>query len=245
MVNKEVLPEKKIADIPSGYAPVAGQHDEIKEMMKPIPPPALNKPPSQEDVHEILKRIDPPVPIKDDIREENSDDDDDETYMDTDVDEDSDEDPSSLHVDDVSEHLIPVHGYKGGVSDMNTMIKATGKDLVSVKCDRIEKLLTNLKLDLAGTDYENVVQRLTTLIHGYCSGIPLGENVLKNELRLLERSPAKKSLLTEISSLTNDISDELYRVREIFTRLSNIEYKHLTTELNRIESNGKGKTDWW
>ena len=41
--------------------------------------------------------------------------------------------------------------------------------------------------------------------------------------------------MVEISLLTNDISDELYRVRDIFTRLSNTEQKQLTTTLNRLE----------
>ena len=36
--------------------------------------------------------------------------------------------------------------------------------------------------------------------------------------------------------MTNEISDELYRVRAIFTRLTNIEdYKNLTIILNRLE----------
>ena len=53
---------------------------------------------------------------------------------------------------------------------------------------------------------------------------------------MLENSPLKKSLLAEISLLTNEIEDELYRVRDIFTRLSNIDdYKNLPTMLNRLE----------
>ena len=53
---------------------------------------------------------------------------------------------------------------------------------------------------------------------------------------MLENSSVKKSLLAEISLLTNEINDELYCVHEIFTRLTNIEdYKNLTTTLNRFE----------
>ena len=53
---------------------------------------------------------------------------------------------------------------------------------------------------------------------------------------MLERSPVKKSLLSEISLLTNKISDELNRVREIFTRLTEIEdHNNLATTLNRLE----------
>ena len=51
----------------------------------------------------------------------------------------------------------------------------------------------------------------------------LDEEELRKQLRMLESSPVKKTLLAEISLLANDISDELYRVREIFTRLTNIE----------------------
>ena len=53
---------------------------------------------------------------------------------------------------------------------------------------------------------------------------------------MLENSPVKKSLLAEISLLTNDIGDELYRVRDIFTRLTNIDnYKDLPVTLDRLE----------
>ena len=53
---------------------------------------------------------------------------------------------------------------------------------------------------------------------------------------MLESSPVKKSLLAEISLLTNEISDELYRVGDMFTRFTNIEdHKNLTITLNRLE----------
>ena len=91
--------------------------------------------------------------------------------------------------------------------------------------------------DLVGSDYENVVKGLTTLVNQECKGISSGEKEeLRNQLRMLESSPVKKSLLAEISLLTNEISDELYRVRDIFTRLTNIEdYNNLTTVLKRLE----------
>ena len=152
-----------------------------------------------------------------------------------------DDDDDRLQVDDVSEHLVPVHGFQGGVSDMNHMIRVTGEDLVAVKCSRLKKLLAEVRSDLVGSDYENVVHGLTILVNQECSGIispgEEEEELLRNQqLRMLERSPVKKSLLAEISLLTNEISDELYRVREIFTRLTNIEdHKNLTTTLNRLE----------
>ena len=121
-------------------------------------------------------------------------------------------------------------------SDMNHMIKVTGEDLVKVKCDRLKKLLNMLRIDVAGdTHYENIVHELTVLVNKYCTGIPLTEDKLRNQLRMLERSPAKKTLLTEISLLTGEVSDELYRVRDIFTRLSNVEKSQLPTLLNRLE----------
>ena len=53
---------------------------------------------------------------------------------DGDEDEDSaDENDNCLQVDDVSEHIVPVHAFQGGVGDMNHMIRVTGKDLVAVK----------------------------------------------------------------------------------------------------------------
>ena len=41
------------------------------------------------------------------------------------------------------------------------------------------------------------------------------------------------SLLAEISLLTNGISDELYRARDISTRLSDVEKKQLSTVMER------------
>ena len=132
--------------------------------------------------------------------------------------DDDKDDEDRLPVEDVVEHLVPVHGNQGGVSDMNHMIKVTGEDLVKVKCDRIKKLLNMLRIDVAGdAHYENIVHELIVLVNKYCTGIPLVEDKLRNQLRMLERSPAKKTLLTEISLLTGEVSDELYRVREIFT----------------------------
>ena len=99
-------------------------------------------------------------------------------------------------------------------------------------------MLKKLRTDLAGNaDYEDDVNDLILLVNQYCSGKPqpCGEKVLRDRLRSLERSPAKKSLLLEILILTNDISDEWYRVREIFTRLSNIDKKQLPTLLTQLE----------
>ena len=116
------------------------------------------------------------------------------------------------------------------------MIKVTGEDLVAVKCNRLKKLLAEVRADLVGSDYENVVKGLTILVNKKCSGLSFGEEEVRNQLRMLESSPLKKSLLAEISLLTNEIEDELYRVRDIFTRLSNIDdYKNLPTMLNRLE----------
>ena len=39
--------------------------------------------------------------------------------------DDRDEDDDCLQVDDVSEYLVPVHIFQGGVSDMNHMIRTT------------------------------------------------------------------------------------------------------------------------
>ena len=67
-----------------------------------------------------------------------------------------------FQIDDVSEHLFHVHGFQGGVSDMNHMIRVTGEDLVAVKCNRLKKLL-EVRADLVESDYENVVNGLTIL----------------------------------------------------------------------------------
>ena len=55
---------------------------------------------------------------------------------------DTETDDDGLQVDDVSEHLVPVHGFKGGVSDMNHMIRVTGEDLVAVKYNRLKKIVS-------------------------------------------------------------------------------------------------------
>ena len=88
----------------------------------------------------------------DDLEEEESD-------METDDDDDC------LQVDDVSEHLVPVHGFQGSVNNMNHMIRVTGEDLVAVKCNRLKKLLVEVRADLVGGDYENVVNGLTILVN--------------------------------------------------------------------------------
>ena len=44
-------------------------------------------------------------------------------------DKETDDDDDCLQVDDVSEHLVPVHGYQGSVSDMYHMIRVNGEDL--------------------------------------------------------------------------------------------------------------------
>ena len=56
--------------------------------------------------------------------------------METD-DEDNGSADDCLQVDDISEHLVPVHGFQGGARDMNHMIRVTGEDLLAVKCDRL------------------------------------------------------------------------------------------------------------
>ena len=89
----------------------------------------------------------------------------------------------------MSENLVPVHGFQGGVSDMNHMIRVTGEDLVAVKCNRLKKLLAAVRADLVGSDYENVVNGLTILVNQECSGISLEKEELRNQLRMLERSP--------------------------------------------------------
>ena len=111
--------------------------------------------------------------------------------------------------------------------------------MVAVKCNRLKKLLAEVRADLVGSDYENVVKDLTIPVNQEWSGISsssLDEEELKDQLRILESSPVKMSLLAEISLLTNEIGDELYRVRDIFTRLTNIDdYRNLPTTLDRLE----------
>ena len=125
-----------------------------------------------------------------------------------------------LQVDDVSGHLVSVHGFQGGASDINQMIRVTGEDLVVVKYNRSKKLLAEVRADLEGSDYKN---GLTILVNQECSGISLGEEELRKQLRMLESSPVKKPLLAEISLLNNEISDELYRVCDFVTLLTDIE----------------------
>ena len=112
----------------------------------------------------------------------------------TDGDEDNGSEDDRLQVDDVSEHLVPVHGFQGGVSDMNHMIRITGEYLVAVKCNRLKKLLAEVRSNLVGSDHENVVNGLTILVNRECSGISPGEEEeLRNQLRMLESSPVKNS----------------------------------------------------
>ena len=54
---------------------------------------------------------------------------------------------------------------------MNHMIRVTGEDLLAVKCNRLKKLLAEVRADLVGSDYENVVKGLTILVNQECSGI--------------------------------------------------------------------------
>ena len=93
-----------------------------------------------------------------------------------------DNDDGCLQVDDVSEHLVPVHGFQGGVSDMNHMIRVTSEDLIAIKCNRLKKLLAEVRTDLVGSDYENVVKGLTIIVNKECSGIAVDEEELKDQL---------------------------------------------------------------
>ena len=73
---------------------------------------------------------------------------------------------------------------------MNHMIRVTGEDLVAVKCSRLKQLLAEVRTDLVGSDYENVVKGLTILVNKECSGIEVvDEEELKDQLRMLENSP--------------------------------------------------------
>ena len=223
-------------------------HDnELKEILKPIHPASIKSSLAVEQKNKNKQKCKSNCGCKkqeqsdnnsdttddDDNNDEQLESDDSEKESDMETDDDDDD---CLQVDDVSEHLVPVNEFQNGIDDMYHMIKVTGEDLVAVKCNRLKKLLAEVRADLVGSDYENVVKGLTILVNKECSGISFGEEEVRNQLRMLESSPLKKSLLAEISLLTNEIEDELYRVRDIFTRLSNIDdYKNLPTMLNRLE----------
>ena len=115
-------------------------HDnELKEILKPIRPTSIKSHQTIEKIAENTKECESNCSCKKKEEGDNNsditDDDDDNNNEQLETDDSQEEedeesdietDDDCLQVDDVSEHLVPVHGFQGGVSDMNHMIRVNG-----------------------------------------------------------------------------------------------------------------------
>ena len=155
--------------------------------------------------------------------------------------DDAEIDTSQILEEDDSDHDTEIDTSpileKNDEFNVEHMINLTSKDLILPRCKRIKQLIEDLKKQLENlSEYGENLKQIESISQEFCKGNHFVVEELRQAIRSVENSPAKKVTLAELAMLINEIDFQLHRVREIFTRLNKVEKEDIPELLIRLEN---------